>query len=324
MDKDAICLSEFLIWFLRRCLCSSLFAVLLLIAAPGLAQRNTEALVGQEPARNPDDLTSRVRQEVLSQLNPVRVNVSIKGITTLQFPSTIEAIDGDGFATGAEQTNAEFSVSTGANWISLKALREGVQQNLNVILKGRVYPIVLTYADEHDYSVLFSFRDNSAIPGVANSQRSKLKQKPINAGRLLGFLDKVKGYPTFSQVQPAMYVNMDVSEPSAAGKGVDEMEHLRCEIKRVIRDNALDAVGFDVEVSNKTDQMIYYDPEGFAARVGNEVYAQTISDAPGKIEPKGKQTIFFVIAGSAESTHHNDLSVYNDFSTVIRELKGNG
>jgi hypothetical protein len=180
------------------------------------------------------------------------------------------------------------------------------------------------YADEHDYSVLFSFRDNSAIPGAATYQHSKRKQKPISAGRLLGFLDKIKGYPTFSQVQPAMYVNMDVSEPGAAGKGVDDLEHLHCEIKRVIRDNALDAVGFDIEISNKTDQMIFYDPEGFAVRVGNEVYEQTISDAPGKIEPKGKQTIFFVVAGSAESTHHNDLSVYNDFSTVIRELKGNG
>jgi hypothetical protein len=275
-----------------------------------------------------DEMSGRVRREVLDQLNPVRVNVSTKGITTLEFPSGIQAIDGDGFQAENEQTNsqsaaanAQFSISTGDNWISVKALREGVEQNLNVILNGRVYPIVLTWTDDHDYAVLFSLKNGPLGPGVAG--RSSRNRKEISAGRLLGLLDKIRGYPTFSQVQPAMYIGIDVSEPSAQHKGIDETEHLHSEIKRVIRDNGLDALAFEVEITNKTDQIIYYDPEGFAVRAGQEVYQQIVSDAPGKIAAKTTQTAFFVIAGSAESTHPNDLSVYNDFALLIREVKGN-
>lgn len=289
---------------------------------------HTEAVLAQnehplESTRQQDELSQRVRQEVLDQLSPVRVNVSTQGITTLQFPTPIEAIDGDGFQAGADPTNGQFGVSVGPNWISVKALREGVEQNLNVILKGRVYPIVLIYSPQHDYSVLFSFKNTPLIPGSSVAQR-RPKDKKTSPARLLGLMDKLKGYPTFSRAQPAMYIGVDVNEPSSTGKGVDETEHLHSEIKRVLRDNALDAVGFEVELTNKTDQTVYYDPEGFGVRVGQEVYEQTISDAAGKIAPKAKQTVYFIVAGSAESTHHNDLSVYNDFSTVIREVKGGG
>jgi hypothetical protein len=276
-----------------------------------------------------DEMTGRVRREALDQVNPVRVSVSTKGITTLQFPVSIQAIDGDGFQAESGQTNnqsaaanAQFSISTGDNWVSVKALREGVEQNLNVILNGRVYPIVLTCADDHDYAVLFSLKNGPLGPGLG--ERQPPKRKEISAGRLLGLLDKIKGYPTFSQIQPAMYVGIDVNEPAAQGKGADDTEHLHSEIKRVIRDNGLDALAFEVEITNKTDQVIYYDPESFAVRAGQEVYQQIVSDAAGKIAPKAKQTVFFVIAGSAESTHRNDLSVYNDFALLIREVKGNG
>jgi hypothetical protein len=279
-----------------------------------------------------DELASRVKQEVLDQLNPVRVAVSTQGITTLQFPVNVQAIDGDGFQAQSDLTNnknqltnAQFSVSTGPNWVSVKALREGVHQNLNVILKGRVYPIVLDYASQYDYSVLLSFKQN---PGVSRAPSSPAQEHPqdkkASTARMLGFLDKIKAYQTFSKVQPAMYIGLDVSEPGNGGKGIDNTEHVHSEIKRVLRDNALDAIGFEVELANKTNQTIYYDPEGLAVRVGQEVYQQTISDAPGKLDANVKQTIYFVIAGSATSNHRNDLSVYNDFSTVVREVKGKG
>lgn len=298
----------------------------------GLLAASYSFAEGPELDQQQNQLAVRVRREVLDQLSPVRVSVSTRGITTLQFPINIEAIDGDGFqpdnghnnnqTAAAAAANAQFSVSTGENWISVKALREGVEQNLNVILDGRVYPIVLTCSEDHDYAVLFSVKNSLAAPGQPGPQ--PVKHKDVSTGRLLGLLDKIRGYPTFSQVQPAMYVGMDVNAPSAQGKGIDDTEHLHSEIKRVIRDNALDALAFELEITNKTDQVIYYDPEGFGVRVGQEVYQQTASDAPGKISPKTKQTVFFVIAGSGESGHANDLSVYNSFAAIVREVKGSG
>ncbi len=308
------------------CILACLFA----LAGVGIARAGSEL----EYAHPPEAATeSRVRQELLDQLHPVRVNVSTVGITTLQFPVNVEALDGDGIQAGNDAgssqgnapVNADFVVSTGPNWVSVKALREGVEQNVSVVLRSRVYPILLTYSTRHDFAVLFSFRENTAIPGAmaAANAPGHPQAKPISAGRLLGLLDKVKGYPTFSQVQPAMYVGMDVNEPGTT-RGSDDSERLHCQIRRVIRDNGLDAVAFEVQLTNKTDGTIAYDPEGFGVRVGNEVYAQTVSDAPGKVAPKATQTVYFVVAGSAESGHRNDLSVYNEFTPVVREVKGNG
>src|SRR5580700_8013853 len=83
-----------------------------------------------------DALANKVREELLDQRSPVTVNVSMHGITTLQFPTHIDAVDGDGFATKPSQ-DAQFLIVAGDNWLSLKSLQVTAEQNLNVIIRGR-------------------------------------------------------------------------------------------------------------------------------------------------------------------------------------------
>ena len=141
--------------------------------------------------------------------------------------------------------------------------------------------------------------------------------KQVSPARLLGFLDKVKAFPTLKVSAPEVYQNMDVAEPNT-NSGANGIE---VNLKRVIRDDALDSLGFEIQLANRTDKDFFYDPEGFGVRVGTDVYQQSVSDAGGLI-PAGKaQTAFFIVTGSAAGGR-NDLAVTNKFEVVLRPVQG--
>jgi hypothetical protein len=114
------------------------------------------SLLGATALFAEDDLSMRVREEVLDQHNPVVVNVSMRGITTLQFPSRIDALDGAGFASKPDEAGV-FLFTPGASWVSIQAERSAAQSNLNVIIAGKVFPILIRAAEENDYCVIFHF-----------------------------------------------------------------------------------------------------------------------------------------------------------------------
>jgi hypothetical protein len=112
------------------------------------------SLLGATTLFADEDLSLRVREEILDQYKPVVVNVSTHGITTLQFPSRIDALDGDGFTSKPDEA-VEFSFTPGTNWVSLKSLRPGAEQNLNVIISGHAYPILIRTTGMNDFVVVF-------------------------------------------------------------------------------------------------------------------------------------------------------------------------
>jgi hypothetical protein len=290
---------------------------LLVIWLVGIAAR-AENATGQDSG---DALANKVREELLDQRSPVTVNVSMHGITTLQFPAHIDAVDGDGFATKPSQ-DAQFLIVAGDNWLSLKSLQVTAEQNLNVIIHGRVYPILIRTRQEHDFAVLFKEPSTGPLPKTSLAEvKRQVSRKRISTARIIGLLDKLKGYPTFSQQAPAIYLGMDLAEPEKQGKGAAENDQIKTQIVRVLRDNQMDAVGFELLIENKTDVPYRYDPGNFAVRVGEEVYTNTLGDGQGLIPAHTKQTAYFIVAASAESNVPNDLAVYNDFKAIVRPIQ---
>lgn len=263
---------------------------------------------GQSAAGGP--LSDRVREEVLDQRNPVEVNVSTHGATTLQFPAKLQAIEGDGLTLKPDEVPGDFLISRGPNWVSVKALRAEVAQNLNVMIEGRVYPIYLKYDPQNDFSVLFRF------VGHGLSGARPVPRKAVTTARALGLLDKLKGYPTFSTLAPAMYTDMDVAEP-APEKATVETDQVKARIVRVLRDAGMDALAFEVHLLNKTADDYLYDPKAFKVRAGKAVYTAWIGDGAGKVPAHGEQTAFFIIAGGEDSDVPLDLSAYNDFQILL-------
>ena len=104
-------------------------AMLLVCAVPALSPGN-------------QNLASKVIRIPLNQNEPAVVKVGTRGITTLEFPYKIEALDGYGFSVNptADGTDLfQISLNRGTNFLSLKAMREGVEGNLTVVLDGKVY-----------------------------------------------------------------------------------------------------------------------------------------------------------------------------------------
>ena len=152
---------------------------------------------------------------------------------------------------------------------------------------------------------------------VSNPKDILARQKQASPARLLGFLDKVKAFPSLKVSAPEMFQNMDITEPNSDSS----VDGLAITLRRVIRDNGLDSVGFEVELANKGNRDFLYDPESFGVRVGDEVYQESVSDAGGLV-PAGKvQTAFFVVSGTA-SGRRNDLAVTNKFDVVLRQVTG--
>jgi hypothetical protein len=103
------------------------------------------------------DLSYRVREEILDQRYPVTVNVSTHAATTLQFPAQIQSLESDGFTRKPNEETGDFYISPGVNWVTIRSLRQGAVQNLGVVIAGRVYEIMIQTAPINDLAVLFRF-----------------------------------------------------------------------------------------------------------------------------------------------------------------------
>jgi hypothetical protein len=103
------------------------------------------------------DLSYRVREEILDQFHPVTVNVSTHAVTTLQFPAQIQSLESDGFTQKPNEEAGDFYISPGLNWVSIRSLRPGAVQNLGVVIGGRVYEVMIQTAETNDLAVLFRF-----------------------------------------------------------------------------------------------------------------------------------------------------------------------
>jgi hypothetical protein len=263
-----------------------------------------------------EDLSSRIVRAPLNQAEPAVIKVGLKGITTIEFPARIEALDGFGFSPNPVPDGPDLfqiSFNKGTNFLSLKAVKPNAEGNLSVVLNSKVYCLFCKETPDPSFAVIFeeaAQRDGAPATGSLPPML-----KAVSPGRLLGFLDKVKGFPALKVSAAEMYKNMDVAEPNS----MSSTDGLDIALKRVIRDDALDSVGFEVELRNATDRDFYYDPEGFSVRVKDEVYPQSVSDAAGLV-PAGKtQAAFFVVTGTANGGR-NDLAVTNRFDVLIKAI----
>jgi hypothetical protein len=260
-------------------------------------------------------LASKVVRVSLNQNEPAVIKLGTRGITTLEFPYKIEALDGFGFSVSPTPDGTDLfqiSFNKGTNFLSMKAMREGVEGNLTVVLDGKVYCLFCTTVEDPSFVVVF---EDISAKTISNPGDALAKTKQISPARLLGFLDKVKAYPSLKLSAPEMFRNMAVAEPNSESS----LEGLKLTLRRVIRDESLDSLGFEVELANQSDKDFLYDPESFGVRVGDEVYAEAISDAGGIVGGGKTLHAFFVIAGTATGGR-NDLAVTNKFDIVMRQI----
>ena len=273
--------------------------------------------------KDPEDLSKKVVRTTLNQSEPADVKVGLQGITTLEFPAQIEAIHGYGFSTqpNSEADDFQLTYEKGTNFLSLKAVKPGVSANLTVVLNEKVYCFYCEQDNDPSFVVIFAAPgENSRFVANGEPQPVAAEKQPLTHEQLLSFLAKVKGYSTLKTGSPDAIASLRVAEPekSAAVGAIETV------IKRVVCDESLGLVGFEVQLANKSQSDFYFDPAGFSVRVDDATYDACISDAGGIVPARTSVPAFFAVTGTTPGGA-NKLSADCNFDLQLRpaEVRAN-
>ncbi len=251
-----------------------------------------------------------IQRVTLDERVVVTVPVATNHVTTISFPGPIAAIDAVG-VTADGKTPGQFQLAhtKGSSFVSVRALVRKAATNLNIRWNKRTYVFEVV---ESDTPILaLNLEDQAASETV---QPAPL----VTPARLLALLDKAKAFQLLKQQHSEAVADAEArtfgNEPQ-----VTDLNDYEIRIEEVFRFNTEDTLAFHVTLRNKSDKEIRYLPESFCVRVGNRLYYQSISDAPGVLPPCAASTVYFAITGTPDGGR-NELSLKNEFKVLVTRL----
>jgi hypothetical protein len=251
-----------------------------------------------------------IQRVTLDERAVISVPVATNHVTTISFPGPITAIDAVGVtADGKTPRQFQLAHTKGSSFLSVRALVRKAATNLNIRWNKRTYVFEVV---EGDTPVLaLNLEDQAAVETV---QPAAL----VTPTRLLALLDKAKAFQLLKKQHSEAVADAEArtlgDEPQVTDLGDYEIR-----IEEVFRFNVDDTLVFHVTLRNKSDMEIHYLPESFCVRVGNRLYYQSISDAPGVLPPCAASTVYFGITGTPDGGR-NELSLKNSFTVLVTRL----
>src|SRR5215469_1366394 len=260
-----------------------------------------------------DSMKNRIARATLNQNVPAVIRVGTKGVTSLEFPCKIEAIDSYGFSpTPSAGDGFQIWYSKGTNFFSVRALKPGVTGNLTVVLDQKVYSLFFQESSEPSFVAIFE----PAATVRPETRNDSKRVEVATPAAVAGLIDKAKSYSALRTSSPELFAGCQIAEPekkNSIGNGVEAIIH------RIMRIASLDSVVFDVEIDNRSPKDFLYDPEGFQVRVNDQVYAVSKVDATGIVKAQTNDRVFLAVAGTATGAP-SDLMPENDFDLLAREV----
>lgn len=250
---------------------------------------------------------SQIQQYPLDEYQVYEIAVSCDRVTTISFPGPIEAIDAANVTTDGRVPGLfQIAHVKGAYFFSVRALAKKAVTNVNVRWNDKTYALELHESGQPFYSVIFEYHDDAVTPPVPVS---------VTPERLLALLDKAKAYPLLKAFHPEAVADVEYANYQ---KNPQIMDYKLYEvgIAEAFRFNPEDTLIFRVLLTNETDQVLRYRPDGFSLRVGDRIYPQSISDAAGTIPPCGTAPAYFAVTGTPDGGR-NDISLKNNFVVIL-------
>jgi len=257
------------------------------------------------------DSPEAIQRVTLDERAIVTVLVATNRVTTISFPGTITAIDAVG-VTADGKTPGQFQLAhtKGSSFVSVRALARKAATNLNIRWNKRTYVFELV---ESDTPVLaLNLEDRATTETV---QPAPL----VTPTRLLALLDKAKAFPLLKKQQPDVVAGAE-ARTFGDKPQVSDFNDYEIRIEEMFRFNGDDTLVFHVTLRNKSGVEIRYLPASFCVRVGDRLYYQSISDAPGVLPVNAVSTVYFAITGTPDGGR-NELSLKNDFTVLVTRLK---
>lgn len=257
--------------------------------------------------------SKHIKQFSLDEHNVYNIPIAVDAPTTIMFPSAFTALQAVNISANPEVlAPVMLEYAPGQYFFTVRATSSEANAMLNVIWQRKTYVLRLIASKEPYYSVTFG-GSGSGMPGGGSARR-----KRVSPQNLLGLLDKAKSFRLLSIQYPQMLEQADRIQPQkwTVYKNFDIWTD------EIIRFDTEDTLVFRIYLRNNSNKTLYYAPQGFAIRVGNRVYHQSISDASGVMPPKSTTLAYFAITGSGDGGR-NDLSVKNDFNIIVTRTSAN-
>jgi hypothetical protein len=253
-------------------------------------------------------------------LNPdavclVRCQTNI--VTTVQFPDPVQIMDGKGFARTPEESKSKgalfyLSHVPNSNVLSVNPLVDNASSNLNVVMADDVYVLVFVSQPDGGYYKV-KLQQRPPPPGPPPGVYGQKRDLAPSPDQLVDTITLCKGYALFKGQHPELVDDIVTSYPDAANEG----DGFTIRNLGIYRKDRFDALVFECQLVNQTDQTIYYDPQSFAARAGPLVYHAAIPDASGEIPPHGKTSAWFLLQGDDYGGSAN-LDPQNDYHLSLK------
>ncbi|MEI6083709.1 MAG: hypothetical protein WCS70_05350 [Verrucomicrobiota bacterium] len=251
-----------------------------------------------------------IQRVPLDERAVITVPVATNRVTTISFPGPITAVDAVGVtADGKSPGQFQLAHTKGSAFLSVRALARRAVTNLNVRWNKRTYVLELV---ESDTPILaLNLEDRTAT-------ETALPAPSVTPTRLLALLDKAKAFPLLKKQHPDAVAD---SEARTFGdqSPVSDFNDYEIRIEEVFRFNTDDTLVFHLVLRNKSAKAIRYLPGSFAVRVGNRLYYQSISDAPGVLPAHSASTVYLAITGTPDGGR-NELSLKNDFTVLVTRV----
>jgi len=258
------------------------------------------------------DPPEAIQSVSLDERTVITVPVATNRVTTISLPGPIAAIDAVGItADGKTPGQFQLAHTKGSSFLSVRALARKAATNLNIRWNKRTYVFELV---ESDTPVLaLNLEDRTTVDTVQSAPQ-------VTPTRLLALLDKAKAFPLLTKQQPEAVAGAEArvfgDQPQ-----ITDFNDYEIRVEEVFRFNPEDTLVFHVTLRNKSERDIRYLPESFCVRVGNRLYFQSISDAPGVLPANSASTVYFAVTGTPDGGR-NELSLKNEFSVLVSRLPG--
>ena len=257
-------------------------------------------------------LAQPIQQVWLDDHVAVTVPVATNRVTTISFPSPIDAIDGAGITVDGKTPGLfQLAHAKGSAFLSVRAIFSRASANLNIRWNEHTYVFELIESNAPILSLNMAALPTPEETGVGRAPE-------VSPLKLLSLLDKAKAFPLLKAQQPESVA--DVGFTTYDGKPlVSNFNDYQIQIEQAFRFNTEDTLVFRVAITNDTDAPLIYQPDSFSLRAGNRLYPQSISDASGTVPPKGRSVIYFAVTGTPDGGR-NDLSLKNQFTVLMNRL----
>ena len=245
-----------------------------------------------------------VRAYPLDERTVYVIHISRAVPTTCVFPGTPTALEGAGVSTQPEDGAAVLLAhQPGADYFSVRALRDDAAGALNVLFRGQVYVLNFATGGEADRVVRFlaePLAGPSAAPAAPSAERLPfLAARARQASRLAAQF-------------PALTSTVERAAPGT----VTPYPRFSVTLAEVFRFEAEDTLVLRLRFTNAGPSPVHYDPAQLAVRVGAEIYPAAWADASGAIPAEGGAEAWIAVTG-APGGGRAHLGVHERFSVLV-------